>query len=104
MFESEAVAIVKQAVKQHKKVLSTKHEGLFKEDEQEDELPDPLVESDDETREAALKIALHVLRKMNEDEHAHTLEKSKRLHVILLEQLMFNKCNTLSFCTNSSIY
>ncbi|XP_042279039.1 NACHT, LRR and PYD domains-containing protein 12-like isoform X1 [Thunnus maccoyii] len=76
VFESKAVAIVKQAVKQHKKVLSTKHEGLFKEDEQEDEPPDSPVEFDDETSEAALKIALHVLRKMNEEEHAHTLEQS----------------------------
>ncbi|XP_067456452.1 NLR family CARD domain-containing protein 3-like isoform X5 [Thunnus thynnus] len=76
VFESKAVAIVKRAVKQHKKILSTKHEGLFEEDEQEDEPPDSPVEFDDETREAALKIALHVLRKMNEDEHAHTLEQS----------------------------
>ncbi|XP_067456467.1 NLR family CARD domain-containing protein 3-like isoform X16 [Thunnus thynnus] len=76
VFESEAVAFLKQAVKQHKKVLSTKHKGLFKEDEQEDKLPDPLVDFDDETSEAALKIALHVFRKMNEEEHAHTLEKS----------------------------
>ncbi|XP_067456456.1 NLR family CARD domain-containing protein 3-like isoform X7 [Thunnus thynnus] len=76
VFESKAMAFLKQAVKAHKKVLSTKHEGLFEEDEQEEELPDPLVESDDETNEAALKIALHVLRKMNEEEHAHTLEQS----------------------------
>ncbi|XP_044214905.1 NACHT, LRR and PYD domains-containing protein 3-like isoform X2 [Thunnus albacares] len=76
VFESKAVAIVKQAVKQHKKVLSTKHEGLFEEDEQVDELPDSPFEFDDETSEAALKIALRVLRKMNEEEHAHTLEQS----------------------------
>ncbi|XP_067456455.1 NLR family CARD domain-containing protein 3-like isoform X6 [Thunnus thynnus] len=75
VFESKTMAFLKQAVKAHKKVLSTKHEGLFKEDEQEDELPDPQVEFDDETNEAALKIALHVLRKMNEEEHAHTLEQ-----------------------------
>ncbi|XP_044214907.1 NACHT, LRR and PYD domains-containing protein 3-like [Thunnus albacares] len=76
VFETKAVAIVKQAVKQHKKVLSTKHEGLFEEDEQVDELPDSPFEFDDETSEAALKIALRVLRKMNEEEHAHTLEQS----------------------------
>ncbi|CAK6981162.1 Hypothetical predicted protein [Scomber scombrus] len=76
VFETKAMAFLKQAVKVHKKVLSTKHEGLFEEDEQEDELTDPPVESDNETSEAALKIALHVLRTMKEDEHAHTLEQS----------------------------
>ncbi|XP_062278008.1 NACHT, LRR and PYD domains-containing protein 3-like isoform X4 [Scomber scombrus] len=74
VFESKAVAFLKKAVKANKKVLSTKPEGLFEEDEQEDELTDPPVDA--ETREAALKIALHVLRDMKEDEHAHTLEQS----------------------------
>lgn len=77
------MAFVKQALTTHKKVLSTKHKGLFEEDEQEDTPDDQPVDFDDETNEAALKIALHILRTMNEDEHAHTLEQSKTLHVTL---------------------
>ncbi|XP_044214902.1 NLR family CARD domain-containing protein 3-like isoform X2 [Thunnus albacares] len=75
-FESEAMACLKQALRAHKSVLSAKHKGLSEEDKQEDEHPDPPVEVDDDTSEAALKIALHVLRKMNKDEHAHALEQS----------------------------
>ncbi|XP_041798390.1 NACHT, LRR and PYD domains-containing protein 5-like isoform X3 [Chelmon rostratus] len=76
VFEYKAMAFVKQALTTHKKVLSTKHKGLFEEDEQEDTPDDQPVDFDDETNEAALKIALHILRTMNEDEHAHTLEQS----------------------------
>lgn len=84
MFESKAINLLKQALKTHKKVLSAKHKGLFEEDEQDVILDDQQVESDGETSEAALKIALHILRTMNEDEHVRTLEQSKRLHVTIL--------------------
>ncbi|KAM7421631.1 hypothetical protein PAMA_015672 [Pampus argenteus] len=76
VFESKALALVKLALQKHKKVLSAKHRGLFEEDEQEDEIPEMPVESEDETSEPALKIALHVLRNMNEEDHAQTLEQS----------------------------
>ncbi|XP_073340925.1 NLR family CARD domain-containing protein 3-like isoform X5 [Pagrus major] len=75
-FESKAMALVKKALKTHKKVLSAKHKELLEEDKQEDVLDDQLVEIDEKTKEAALKIALHILTSMNEDEHAHTLEQS----------------------------
>ena len=78
------MAFVRQALRSHTKVLSAKHEGLFEEDNQEDTLDDQPVQFDEETNEAALKIALHILRTMNEDEHARTLEQSKRLHVTVL--------------------
>ena len=84
MFESKVMAFVKQALVTHKKVLSENHKELFEEDEQEDVLDVQPVEFDDETSEAALKIALHILRAMKADEHANTLEQSKRLHVTLL--------------------
>ncbi|XP_073340920.1 uncharacterized protein [Pagrus major] len=75
-FESKAVTLLKKALRTHKKVLSAKHKELFEEDKQVDVLDDQLVETDEETKEAALKIALHILRSMKEDEHAHTLERS----------------------------
>ncbi len=78
------MAFVKNALKTHKKVLSAQHKGLFEEAEQDFVLHDQQVEFDDEINEAALKIALHILRTMKEDEHAHTLEQSKRVHVTLL--------------------
>lgn len=78
------MAFVKTTLRTHKKVLSEKHKGLFEEEEQEDVLDDQPVECDVETSEAALKIALHILRAMHEDEHAHTLEQSKRRRVTLV--------------------
>lgn len=83
MFESKAIAFVKQALRTHKKVLSETHKGLLKEDEQEHASNDQPVEFDEAT-EAALKIALHILRTMNKDGHARTLEQSKKMHVIFV--------------------
>ncbi|KAM9353379.1 uncharacterized protein ABDE67_005752 [Symphorus nematophorus] len=76
VFESKAIAFLTEALRSHKKVLSAKQEGLFEEDNQEDALDDQPVECDKETNEAALKIALHILRTMKEDGHALTLEQS----------------------------
>ncbi|XP_036928904.1 NACHT, LRR and PYD domains-containing protein 3-like isoform X2 [Acanthopagrus latus] len=75
-FETKAMALVRKALRSHTKVLSAKHKEMSEEDEQEDVLDDQPMETDEETKEAALKIALHILRSMNEDEHAHTLERS----------------------------
>ena len=78
------MALVKKAVRSHMNVLSAKHKEMFEEDKQEDVLDDQLMAFDEETNEAALKFALHILRSMNEDEPAHTLEQSKRrLHFTL---------------------
>ncbi|XP_070768781.1 NACHT, LRR and PYD domains-containing protein 3-like [Enoplosus armatus] len=71
VFESKVMAFVKQALRTHKKVL-----GLSEEDEHEDVINGQPVEFDDEADEAVLKIALHILRTMNKDEHADTLEQS----------------------------
>ncbi|XP_030249310.1 NLR family CARD domain-containing protein 3-like isoform X7 [Sparus aurata] len=75
-FESKAVALVRKALRSHTKVLSAKHKEMVEEDKQEDVRDDQPMEIDEETNEAALRIALHILRSMNEDEHAHTLERS----------------------------
>ncbi|XP_044062900.1 NACHT, LRR and PYD domains-containing protein 3-like isoform X2 [Siniperca chuatsi] len=86
VFESKAMAFVKQALRTHQKVLSAKHKGLFEEDEQEDVIDGQPVEFDDETSEAALKIALHILRTMNEDEHAHILEQSHYGELVMYQK------------------
>lgn len=52
----------------HEKVLSTPQQGLSDED---------VHKTRNEANEAALKIALYVLRTMNEEERARTLEQSK---------------------------
>ncbi|KAM3615040.1 uncharacterized protein V6R79_022592 [Siganus canaliculatus] len=75
-FESKTITFVKQIVRAQRKVLSGAHEDLFEEEEQDDATDDPQSEVHNETREAALKIAIHVLRTMNEDGHARTLEQS----------------------------
>ncbi|XP_053183445.1 NLR family CARD domain-containing protein 3-like [Scomber japonicus] len=71
MFGSKVLAIVKTTLKAHKTAIPTKYHELLEEDVQEDDLP-----LDDETREAALKIVLYILRDMKKDEHAQTLERS----------------------------
>ena len=52
---------------------SPRHEGLLDKDVVDEELLD----HDGETNEAALQFALRILRTMNADEDAHSLEKSK---------------------------
>ncbi|XP_035862442.1 NACHT, LRR and PYD domains-containing protein 12-like isoform X4 [Sander lucioperca] len=86
VFESKVMAFVEQALITHKKVLSENHKELFEEDEQEDVLDDQPVEFDDETSEAALKIALHILRAMKADEHVHTLEQSHYGELVMYQQ------------------
>ncbi|XP_034729682.1 NACHT, LRR and PYD domains-containing protein 3-like isoform X2 [Etheostoma cragini] len=86
VFESKVMAFVKQALVTHKKVLSEKHKDLFDEDEQEYVLDDQPVEFDDETSEAALKIALHILRAMKADEHVLTLKQSHYGELVVYQQ------------------
>ncbi|XP_053183444.1 NACHT, LRR and PYD domains-containing protein 3-like [Scomber japonicus] len=81
MIESKVLAIVKTTLKAHKTVIPTKYHKLLDEDEQEDDLP-----LDDETREAALKIVLYILRDMKKDEHAQTLERSHYGELRLYQQ------------------
>uniref|UniRef100_A0A4W6BSE2 B30.2/SPRY domain-containing protein n=1 Tax=Lates calcarifer TaxID=8187 RepID=A0A4W6BSE2_LATCA len=67
LFESKVTDLVKQALMVHEKVLSTPQQGLSDED---------VHKTRNEANEAALKIALYVLRTMNEEERARTLEQS----------------------------
>ncbi|GLD70664.1 uncharacterized protein AKAME5_002198200, partial [Lates japonicus] len=71
LFESKVTDLVKQALMVHEKVLPTPQQGLSDEDEQEN-----VHKTRNEANEAALKIAVYVLRTMNEKERAHTLEQS----------------------------
>ncbi|CAK6981161.1 NLR family CARD domain-containing protein 3-like [Scomber scombrus] len=72
MIGSKVLAIIKTTLKAHKNVIPIIYHALQDEDEQEDDPP-----LDDETREAALKIVVNVLRDMKKDEHAQTLERSR---------------------------
>ncbi|XP_067365677.1 NACHT, LRR and PYD domains-containing protein 3-like isoform X1 [Channa argus] len=87
VFESKTMAFVKQALKTHKEVLSETHKGLFDEDMQDDQVPDQPAEFDDDTSEAALKIALHILRTMNKEGHARTLEQSHYGELAMYQRL-----------------
>ncbi|TMS01294.1 NLR family CARD domain-containing protein 3 [Larimichthys crocea] len=82
VFESKMMDLVKKSLKSHKKVLSTKQKGWF----EEDEPVDSPVGFDDETNEAALKVALHVLRTMNEDEYADALQQSHYGEITLYQK------------------
>uniref|UniRef100_UPI0037E9AB96 NLR family CARD domain-containing protein 3-like isoform X1 n=2 Tax=Semicossyphus pulcher TaxID=241346 RepID=UPI0037E9AB96 len=96
MFESQTMAFVKQALRTHTKVLSAK--GLLKEDEQEDAPGDQVIKTDDETNEAALKIALHILRTMKENEHAHILEQSHYGVIAMYQKILKSSLKTKSEC------
>ncbi|XP_071764239.2 NLR family CARD domain-containing protein 3-like [Centroberyx gerrardi] len=76
VFQSKAITFLKQALRRYTKALTAGHKGLFEEEEEEEMVDDELVDSDAEANEGALKIALHVLRTMNEDGLAYVLQQS----------------------------
>ncbi|XP_061574099.1 protein NLRC3-like [Cololabis saira] len=98
-FESKAMTFMNQALRKHTKVLSAKHKELFDGDEGEEELQD----CDDETSEAALKIALHVLRTMNEGEHVRTLEQRHYGELRLYQQELKSFWRTKHSCLLEAI-
>ncbi|XP_078143527.1 NACHT, LRR and PYD domains-containing protein 3-like isoform X1 [Centroberyx gerrardi] len=85
VFETKAMAFLKQALRGHKKVLTEKHKELSEEEQEEVDDDEP-VESDAETNEAALKIALHILKTMNKNELADTLEQNHYGELIMYQR------------------
>nr|XP_029543996.1 NACHT, LRR and PYD domains-containing protein 3-like isoform X1 [Oncorhynchus nerka] len=75
LVEKNAIALVKRELKKFKKILCPDLPECF--ESQEKELVDAEdVEQESIPREGALKITLHILRKMNQKELADTLENS----------------------------
>ncbi|XP_078143534.1 NACHT, LRR and PYD domains-containing protein 3-like isoform X2 [Centroberyx gerrardi] len=99
VFQSKAITFLKQALRRHTKALTAEHKGLFEEEEEEEMVDDELVESDAEASEGALKIALHVLRTMNEDGLAYMLEQSHYGELVMyqrkLKPSLKKKCECL---------
>uniref|UniRef100_A0A8C7MU23 NACHT domain-containing protein n=1 Tax=Oncorhynchus kisutch TaxID=8019 RepID=A0A8C7MU23_ONCKI len=90
--EEKIMTFVKNELKMFKRILSPELPGGFESQKQDKEV----VDADDEkqessAREGALKITLHILRKMNQKELADTLEKySDELAVICQRELKSN--------------
>ncbi|XP_031676818.1 NLR family CARD domain-containing protein 3-like [Oncorhynchus kisutch] len=90
--EEKIMTFVKNELKMFKRILSPELPGGFESQKQDKEV----VDADDEkqessAREGALKITLHILRKMNQKELADTLEKySDDLAVICQRELKSN--------------
>ncbi|XP_036795536.1 NLR family CARD domain-containing protein 3 [Oncorhynchus mykiss] len=87
LLEENIITLMKNELKMFKRILSSELPQGFESQKQDKEV----VEAEDEkqessAREGALKITLHVLRKMNQKELADTLEKSE-LAVICQREL-----------------
>ncbi|XP_071003697.1 NLR family CARD domain-containing protein 3-like [Oncorhynchus clarkii lewisi] len=92
MLEEKIMTFVKNELKMFKRILSPELPEGFESQKQDKEVVDPEDEQQESSaREGALKITLHILRKMNEKELADTLEKySDELAVICQRELKSN--------------
>ncbi|KAK6285207.1 hypothetical protein J4Q44_G00389640 [Coregonus suidteri] len=78
LLEENIMTFVKNELKMFKRILSPELPEGFESQKQDKEVVDAEDEKQESSaREGALKITLHVLRKMNQKELADTLEKSK---------------------------
>ncbi|KAM9474552.1 NACHT, LRR and PYD domains-containing protein 3-like [Salvelinus alpinus] len=92
MLEEKIMTFVKNELKMFKRILSPELPEGFESQKQDKEVVDAEDEKQESSaREGALKITLHVLRKMNQKELADTLEKnSDELAVICQRELKSN--------------
>uniref|UniRef100_A0A674E5M4 B30.2/SPRY domain-containing protein n=1 Tax=Salmo trutta TaxID=8032 RepID=A0A674E5M4_SALTR len=90
MLEEKIMTFVKNELKMFKKILSPELPEGYESQKQDEEVVDAEDEKQESSaREGALKITLHVLRKMNQKELADTLEKYE-LAVICQRELKSN--------------
>ncbi|KAK6291490.1 hypothetical protein J4Q44_G00382560 [Coregonus suidteri] len=90
LLEENIMTFVKNELKMFKRILSPELPEGFESQKQDKEVVDAEDEKQESSaREGALKITLHVLRKMNQKELADTLEKSE-LAVICQRELKSN--------------
>uniref|UniRef100_A0A4W5R0E1 NACHT domain-containing protein n=1 Tax=Hucho hucho TaxID=62062 RepID=A0A4W5R0E1_9TELE len=91
--EDNIITFVKNELKMFKRILSSELPEGFESQKQDKEVVDAEYEKQESSaREGALKITLHVLRKMNQKELADTLEKNE-LAVICQRELKSNLKN-----------
>uniref|UniRef100_A0A674CHU6 B30.2/SPRY domain-containing protein n=1 Tax=Salmo trutta TaxID=8032 RepID=A0A674CHU6_SALTR len=90
LLEEKIMTFVKNELKMFKRILSPELPEVFESQKQDEEVVDAEDEKQESSaREGALKITLHVLRKMNQKELADTLEKNE-LAVICQRELKSN--------------
>nr|XP_046150934.1 uncharacterized protein LOC123993143 isoform X2 [Oncorhynchus gorbuscha] len=90
LLEENIMAFVKNELKMFKRILSPELPDGFESQKQDKEVVDSEDEKQESSaREGALKITLHILRKMNQKELADTLEKNE-LAVIYQRELKSN--------------
>uniref|UniRef100_A0A674CPI2 NACHT domain-containing protein n=1 Tax=Salmo trutta TaxID=8032 RepID=A0A674CPI2_SALTR len=92
LLEENIITFVKNELKMFKRILSPELPECFESQKQDEEVVDAEDEKQESSaREGALKITLHVLRKMNQKELADTLENySDELAVICQRELKSN--------------
>ncbi|XP_064815585.1 NLR family CARD domain-containing protein 3-like [Oncorhynchus masou masou] len=91
LLEENMMTFVKNELKRFKRILSPELPEGFESQKQDKEVVDPEDEQQESSaREGALKITLHILRKMNQKELADTLEKYE-LAVICQRELKSNR-------------
>ncbi|XP_064871705.1 NLR family CARD domain-containing protein 3-like [Oncorhynchus nerka] len=90
LLEENLMTFVNNELKRYKRILSPELPEGFESQKQDEEVVDAEDEQQESSaREGALKITLHVLRKMNQKELADTLEKNE-LAVICQRELKSN--------------
>ncbi|XP_055751675.1 NLR family CARD domain-containing protein 3-like [Salvelinus fontinalis] len=91
LLEENIMKFVKNELKMFKRILSPELPEGFASQKQDKEVVDAEDEKQESSaREGALKITLHILRKMNQKELADTLEKKGPLAVICQRELKSN--------------
>ncbi|XP_052375881.1 NACHT, LRR and PYD domains-containing protein 7-like isoform X12 [Oncorhynchus keta] len=86
LLEENIITFVKNELKRYKRILSPELPEGFESQKQDKEVDAEDEKQESSAREGALKITLHVLRKMNQKELADTLEKNE-LAVICQREL-----------------
>ncbi|XP_031669952.1 NLR family CARD domain-containing protein 3-like isoform X1 [Oncorhynchus kisutch] len=89
LLEENIITFVKNELKRYKRILSPELPQGFESQKQDKEVDAEDEKQESSAREGALKITLHVLRKMNQKELADTLEKNE-LAVICQRELKSN--------------
>ncbi|XP_064818590.1 NLR family CARD domain-containing protein 3-like isoform X4 [Oncorhynchus masou masou] len=85
LLQENIMTFMKNELKMFKRILSSNLPEVFESQKQDEEVVDAEDEKHESSaREGALKITLHILRKMNQKELADTLEKSE--HTVICQR------------------
>ncbi|XP_070958766.1 NLR family CARD domain-containing protein 3-like isoform X1 [Oncorhynchus clarkii lewisi] len=104
LLEENIMTFLKNELKMFKRILSPELPQGFESQKQDKEVVDAEDEKQESSaREGALKITLHVLRKMNQKELADTLEKSKNERAVICQRELKSNLKKKFLCVFEGI-